>query len=227
MNFNLSKTSAKLNSFNIRAERHGDNPVPAGDLKLTITAANTILDEFDPKLREALYQNTQADQGQKDVEGVAPTLPNLRFPNLEGPFKFTDEGAGYKLTLDYGVGGERSNVTIEGCQVNNFSADCLEGGTVELSFRVQMTDPSADLIGKLGVQVQHEIVIDLEAPVVAAPATVTPIKGRQKKMTKDETQAALQKAFLDGEDAKDAKPAGDPPADGTTEPWPFPKTGKP
>lgn len=207
MNFNLSKTSAKLNSFNIRAERHGDNPVPAGDLKLTIKAANTILDIFDPKLREALYQNTQADQGQVEVEGVAPTLPNLRFPNLEGPFKFTDEGAGYKLTLDYGVGGERSNVTIEGCQVNNFQAECQEGGTVELSFRVQMTDPSADLIGKLGVQVQHDIVIDLEAPVVAAPATVTPIKSRQKKLSKDEAQAAAQELFLAGQDAQDAAAA--------------------
>ena len=56
MNFNLTKTSAKLNSFNIRAEKHGEENVPAGDLKLSIKAANTILDIFDPKLREALYQ---------------------------------------------------------------------------------------------------------------------------------------------------------------------------
>ena len=36
MNFNLTKTSAKLNSFNIRAEKHGEENVPAGDLKLSI-----------------------------------------------------------------------------------------------------------------------------------------------------------------------------------------------
>lgn len=203
MNFNLSKTSAKLNSFNIRAEKHGEENVPAGDLKLSIKAANTILDIFDPKLREALYQNLAAEQGQEEVAGLAPTLPNLRFANLEGPFKFSDECAGYKLVLDYGLGGD-SNITLTGCKVNNFQATCEEGGTVELSFRVQISDPSADVIGLLGVNVQHDIVIDLEAPVVAAPATVTPIKGRQKKMTKDEAQAALQQAFLAGEDAKDA-----------------------
>lgn len=203
MNFNLSKTSAKLNSFNIRAEKHGEENVPAGDLKLSIKAANTILDIFDPKLREALYQNLAAEQGQEEVAGLAPTLPNLRFANMEGPFKFSDECSGYKLVLDYGLGGD-SNITLTGCKVNNFQATCEEGGTVELSFRVQISDPSADVIGLLGVNVQHDIVIDLEAPVVAAPATVTPIKGRQKKMTKDEAQAALQEAFLAGEDAKDA-----------------------
>ena len=33
MQFNLTKTAAKLNSFNIRAEQHGEENVPAGDLR--------------------------------------------------------------------------------------------------------------------------------------------------------------------------------------------------
>lgn len=202
MQFNLTKTAAKLNSFNIRAEKHGDENVPAGDLKLTIKAANTILDIFDADMRTALYKNTAAQQGQGEVEGVAPTLPNLRFANLDCPLKFKDQCAGYKLTIDWGIR-EDSALVLEACQVNNFQATLEEGGTVELSFRVQISNPSADVIGKLGVQVQHEITIDLEAPVIAEPANVTPIK-RPRKLTKDEAQAAAQELFLAGADAKEA-----------------------
>ncbi len=202
MQFNLTKTAAKLNSFNIRAEKHGDENVPAGDLKLTIKAANTILDIFDPDLRTALYKNTAAQQGQEEVAGLAPTLPNLRFANLDVPLKFKDQGVGYTLVLDWGLGGD-SNLTLEACEVNNFAATLEEGGTVELSFRVQISNPDADVIGKLGVNVQHEITIDLTAPVAVEPATVTPIK-RPKKMTKDEAQAAAQALFLAGQDEKEA-----------------------
>lgn len=202
MQFTLIKTTAKLNSFNIRSEKHGEENVPAGDLKLTIKAANTILDIFDPELRAALYKNTAAQQGQEEVAGLAPTLPNLRFTNLDFPLKFKDQCAGYKLVIDWGLGGD-SNLTLEACEVNNFQATLEEGGTVELSFRVQISNPDADVIGKLGVNVQHEITIDLEAPVVAEPANVTPIK-RPRKMTKDEAQAAAQEIFLAGQDEKDA-----------------------
>lgn len=209
MQFNLTKTAAKLNSFNIRAEKHGEENVPAGDLKLTIKAANTILDIFDPELRTALYKNTAANQGQEEVAGLPPTLPNLRFPNLDVPLKLKDQGVGYTLVLDWGLGGD-SNLTLEGCEVNNFQATLEEGGTVELAFRVQISNPDADVIGKLGVNVQHEITIDLTAPKPVEPANVTPIK-RTKRMTKDEAQAAAQALFLAGQDEKDAA-AGQPAA---------------
>lgn len=195
MQFNLKATTAKLNSFNIRAEKHGEENVPAGDLKLTIKAANTILDTFDPELRAALYKNTAAAQGQEEVAGLDPSLPNLRFANVEGPLKFSDKGVGYTLTLDWGLGGD-SNLVLTGCEVNNFSATLEEGGTVELSFRVQITDPSADVIGKLGVQVQHEITIDLAPPEVVTPANVTPIKTkRAKKLSQDDAQRGIADAM--------------------------------
>lgn len=78
-------------------------------------------------------------------------------------------GAGYSLVVDYGLGGD-SNLRIESCEVNNFAFTPKEGGTVELTFRVQITDLDERILGKLAGLCQHEVHIVLTAPIpVDAP----------------------------------------------------------
>lgn len=49
-------TEARLVNVNPRREKHGQTKVPAVDLRLEITAPNTILDQLKgPELRAALY----------------------------------------------------------------------------------------------------------------------------------------------------------------------------
>ena len=146
----LTLTKAKLSSVNVRSEKHGPELVPAVDIKLAIDASNAVLDKFHPDLKESLYFKATEDDSddQADLDGIEPVtdLPNLRFPKLEGPLKWDLMGAGYALTIDYGLGGN-SNLVLHGCVINNFAFDAKEGGTVELALLVQ-----------------HEVSIILTAP---------------------------------------------------------------
>lgn len=162
-------THAKLSAVNVRSELHGKEHVPAVDLKIVVNAGNKVLDQLDPNLLEALYfQAAPAEDDQVTLDGVEPIthLPNLRFPKLGDPLKWTFSGAGYEFTLDFGLGGD-SNLVIGSCQVNNISISAKEGGTVELSFRIQASDVDEHTLGKLAMLVQQEVSIQLIAPTVA------------------------------------------------------------
>lgn len=166
-------TKAKLSSVNVRSEKHGPELVPAVDLKLTIDAGNDILDQFHPDLKSALYFKAQVDEEQGELDGIEPVtnLPNLRFPKLDSPLKWDTMGAGYALVIDYGLGGD-SNLELFGCEINNFSFGVKEGGTVELKFRVQITDVDERILGKLAGLVEHEVSIILTAPTPAQVAEI-------------------------------------------------------
>lgn len=162
-----STTKCKLSSVNVRSERHGPELVPAVDLKLAIDASNDILAKFHPDLKASLYfKAAQDDDPWGLLDGIEPItdLPNLRFPKLEGPLKWDHSGAGYRLVVDYGLGGD-SNLLLDGCAVNNFAFNACEGGVVELTFRVQMVNLDEHIIGKLATLVQHEVSIILDAPL--------------------------------------------------------------
>ena len=137
-----------------------------------MNAGNSILDQLDPQLLEALYFcAAPAEDDQVPLDGVEPIthLPNLRFPKLGDTLTWQFTGAGYEFTLDFGLGGD-SNLVIGGCQVNNIRISPKEGGTVELSFRVQASDVDEHILGKLSVLVQQEVEIYLLAPTPAQVA---------------------------------------------------------
>lgn len=165
----LTLTKAKLNSVNVRSEKHGPELVPAVDLKLAIDASNDILDKFHPDLKAALYCQAQQEGGeQESLDGIEPVtnLPNLKFPKLDGPLKWDAMGAGYELVIDWGLGGD-SNLVMHGCEINNFAFSCKEGGTVELTLRVQISEIEEAIIGKLATLCQHDVHITLIAPTPA------------------------------------------------------------
>lgn len=158
-------TPVKITSVNPRSERHGPEELhPAVDLHISLTTGNNILTALDGKLLDALYtKNANADQGgQQNLEGVeeVSNLPNLKFP-LMGALKWKKDLIGYTLTVQHGVG---SDIVLKGCKVNNFTIDPKEGGSVDLKFRVQSSDVDERTLGKLGLLVQNEVDIMLEAP---------------------------------------------------------------
>jgi hypothetical protein len=167
-------TKSKLSSVNVRSEKHGPELVPAVDLKIVVEASNDILNKFHPDLKDALYFRAQDDDGgQDDLIGVEPVtnLPNLRFPKLDTPLKWDYVGAGFRLDIDYGLG-DASNLIMFGCEINNIGFSPKEGGTVEVSFRVQISDIEESIIGKLATLCQHEISIILTPPTVEDVADI-------------------------------------------------------
>lgn len=163
-------TPAKLCSINARSEKHGPDELhPAVDLKFQLDAPNTILSHLDGALLSSLYHKSEAggQGGQQSLDGVdeAVNLPNLRFPFM-GTIKWAKEYAGYTLTIEHGLGGA-SDIQLLDCKVNEFRINPKEGGTVELSFRVQCsTNLTEKTMGKLALLVQHEVPTMLEAPEV-------------------------------------------------------------
>lgn len=167
-------TKAKLSSVNVRSEKHGKELVPAADLKIVVDSSNDILDKFHADLKTALYYKAQAEgEDQGELDGIEPVtnLPNLKFSRLESPQKWDFEGSGYRLDVDYGLG-EASNLEMFNCDVNSIAFTCKEGGTVELSFRVQVSNIEERIIGKLAGLVQHEIHIILTPPTVEDVAPI-------------------------------------------------------
>ncbi len=159
-------TKAKLASVNICSERHGADLVPAVDIKLMLESSNDILSKFDPDLLACLYcEVPPTEPKQENLDGVEPVsaLMKLKYPKLSMPLKWEHSGTGYELTIDYGLGGD-SNLVLGAAAVNSFAFDLKEGGTVELSLRIQASGVSEAILGKLAGLVQHDIHITLTAP---------------------------------------------------------------
>lgn len=158
-------TPCVIVGVNPRSEMHGEVHVPAMDLDLRLTGSNDLLSLFDPSLKSMLYR--QADEqaeGQIEIEAMEPVsdMPKLRCTILK-PIKLTVEHVGYKLTVDRGLGG-KSNLVVEGCGVKRFEADCKEGGSVELDFRVQAAHVDENVLGRLAVMIGSRVDVVLEAP---------------------------------------------------------------
>lgn len=156
-------TAALLNSVTPRKEIHGDEPVSAISLGLSITGANTLLDHLDGgKLRNALYM---AVPDQEPLPGVEPSTPLLRARGIE-EVKCAGTLEGWTLTVENGID-DTSAIVLGGAKIDKFRVKPVEGGSVTLLFRVGTSDISEDEAGALFGRLGQEIMIRITAPVIA------------------------------------------------------------
>ena len=163
--FELAETTqCTVSNVNVRSELHGEEHVPAVDVALKLTTSNDILSQFDGALKGMLYgkPDKATRAAQAELEGVEPTsdMPKLRCILIEQPIKLASEFMGYRMTIQIGLG----QLVVEACGVDKFRADCKEGGSVELSFRVQSSKVDEATIGKLAILIGSEVDLTLEAP---------------------------------------------------------------
>lgn len=185
--FELARTSALLTSFNPRAEKHGEDPQPAADLRFAMNLPSSDLAMLDPTLRSLLFCKDPDRRG--DLADQGTEAPHLRFSKLKGPLDWEHDIVGAQLTVHYGTGG-KSDIVIEGCNVNKFSIDPQEGGTVIFGFRVQC-HPTEQQNGKLSYMIQTNVEVSLTPPEEKADLAdqgTQPSKGRgRKRQTEDAT----------------------------------------
>jgi len=166
MNFELENNTLRVINVNPRREKHGDDNVPAVDIKLRLESANDSLTMYSGHLKSALYHKSAASsvdpQGQLDGVDPVSDLPNLRFPQVVD-LKWNAELSGYTLSIDHGLGG-KSNLVLHHCCVNNFALQCKEGGTVVHTFRVQCDEVSEKELGRLCTLIDSDIVATLTGP---------------------------------------------------------------
>jgi len=142
--------------INPRAEKHGGENVPAVDLKLRMETSNVALSMFHPELMQALYYSSESKRAQNHIEGVEPVAaPNRVFEKLL-PLRWRDEGTGYTLRIDHGLGGQ-SDLVLGDCTISDFAIDPKEGGTVGLTWRLQCTSAGERELGKLAMLTECDV----------------------------------------------------------------------
>lgn len=132
--FAIVDQACVLEHVNVRIEKHGDEEQVAADLKLSTTIQAAWLGMFHEELREALYKPESERKGADLVSQAQPDERTfLRFTNVE-PLKLTDEMKG-RVTLAMPVSGDK--VVLPESKLNKFTLYPKDGGSVEVTFRVQ------------------------------------------------------------------------------------------
>lgn len=158
--FSLHHVQAKLASINPRSEIHGEDRVPACDLKFEITGSNDLLSEFHPSLKSFLYERP----AEPDLADDGKSLTQLRF-KLLGSLKYAAEFVGYTLRVHWGLSGH-DDIVLSECEVDTFRFDPQDGGSVTVAWRV-IAHPSERDMGRLCGLIQREVEISLEPPEAA------------------------------------------------------------
>ena len=170
-----SFTYATLSNLNTRIEKHGDESVSAVDISISYDAPNTVLEQFSPGLLDAFYKEAElGDDSQGVIDGLEITgKPLLRHPQM-APIKFTNEMAGHRFAIDYGIGDD-SALVLPSVDVGKFSLELKEGGTVSMKFRIQANQGLTEqIIGKLAMLISQEVRIQLTPPEVKPEAEEEP-----------------------------------------------------
>lgn len=192
-------TLVTVEHINVRDESHGDDKVPAIDVKLSLETSNDVLALFHPLLKAALYVKSDSPlppQGTLEL-GTPVDLPNLRWPQLQ-PLRWHEDLDNRTLTIDYGIGG-KSALKLTDCKANDFRIEPKEGGTVKVTWRVQRSQPDERVIGKLAGLLKREV----EATLVGSPETQA-LMGAADGDETDEGDEAWPFPEGMGEVAKDA-----------------------
>lgn len=176
--FQLDNQRSKINGVNVRSELHGSEHVPACDISISTKLSNDALAFFDAALKGALYSRDTDKSKQGDLVGGISDAPVFRFPLLCMPLQWDWVGAGYTLTVHYGVGGIDIVLDVD---VDKIKIDCMEGGTVEVSFRCQ-AHPTEAKLGRLCTLIQCEVNITLDPPTAEqAQESLTPENTEKKQ----------------------------------------------
>lgn len=152
--FNLQKERCKLAHLNVRGELHGEETVPAIDLKFEFDSANNLLAKLHPDLRVAFYR--QDDN--RDLVG-GDHLPALKFPLMDPTIGWELEVPRVRLV----VHAEGGDIVLAGGKANAFKIMMKEGGTINWKFRVQYSDPNKDSLAALSGLLQHVVLVTLES----------------------------------------------------------------
>lgn len=135
---------------------------------------NTALEMFDPELRAILYgpgSPGEKVRKQKVLEGLdmVQDLPALTLTGAAlATLNWTKEQSGCELTVKYGTGSDRSNLTFKDGTVKDVKLSLLEGGAVKVRYKYHAPDDhlTNDQLGQLHKMHQRDVTITLTGPQV-------------------------------------------------------------
>ena len=163
--FELKAHPCKIDNYNPRAEKHGDENVPAGTITLSTRVHSSVLDTFDPSYRRFLFRKAEAGGDQQ------PLLPGddltaLAKPMLR-PLQLDEDFPGYTIELSSGLG-IAEPLRLTDAELSGFRFEAHSGGSVALKFSVSV-HPDADEAGVLCNGIQNTVDVTLIPPTVQGP----------------------------------------------------------
>jgi hypothetical protein len=160
MQFQLNKANAKITSLNPRAEKHGEDNVPACDIGFELNAHSSVLDYFDPTYRPFLFRSPDRENDQPSLV-PGENMTSLAKPNLK-PLSLDESFPGYTLRIGSGLELGR-DLVLTGVNLSGFKIEAIDGGSVKLKFSAAC-HPDADECGALYEQIQDLVDLSLEPP---------------------------------------------------------------
>ena len=141
--FQLTAQQSKIAHLNVRKEKHGQEEVTAVDIKVEVDVPNDFLSYLNSTLKSDLYgKYDNAAQG--DLVPDPGYLPRLKHPEIKH-IKWTGEMKKAQVIIHGAT--KKASIAFD-ADVNKLVLECKDGGTVSISFRVQVI-PEANLKSKL------------------------------------------------------------------------------
>jgi hypothetical protein len=156
--FEVTDHSTKLASVNLRAEKHGEDNVPAADLKFETNVAAPVAESLVPGVRRMLMRKPAVGE-QQNLLGE-DNLTQLKYPNLAA-LKFDIDLPGYSLAIARGMGLAPA-LKLPG-DLKRFTVQGIDGGSFGLSFTFACK-PEPDQVGELYTMQQEDIYLTLTPP---------------------------------------------------------------
>lgn len=169
-------TKARLADVIVLSQKNrlpDDNP--GAKLSFEVDLPNRFLSCFDGALIRVLFCKNPSTSGpgsktkQGTLDGVEPIsdLPDLTsIGSKVGVLHWHVESTGYRLVVDQGLGGKRSNLEIDEGTVTHIRMKPKSGGTFQLKFDFESPNVSESAFGKLAKLKSREIEVMILAPEV-------------------------------------------------------------
>lgn len=224
--------TAKLTSVTPLSEKHGNKRVPAQSLILEVILPNRRLAVFDDGLRLAFYRVPEGDEPQPSL-GMDPDdlegLTEKRFPWMKQDIEIERELSGYVLIIDFGLGGDKSNIELDVKKITDFKIGIRDHGLFSLRHRF-VVHPSTIEKGHIEEMLQQEIKVTLRPPKPDGQGDLLeqPKKGRgrpKKTVPNPFAQPEVEATDVDATFANTDIPEAQARAAAARESgeWPFPK----
>lgn len=154
---------ATVSSLNMRAERHGNQPVPACDINITFDAPGKVLDQFEKGLFDAFYTKEPPNKSQKELAGMEADGPFLRFNGTLGPLTLKQGIPGYKAEIVYGEIASSIKIALSDVKMTRVKAEPKDGGTCGFALQLQ-AHPVEGQYDQLALILQREVKVTLTPP---------------------------------------------------------------
>jgi len=189
--FELSQTMINFSHMNLRQEKHGEESVLAVDLKMSFKTTNDVLSMFHPALKSRLFKRPDAMTADLVSQAGGDELIAYCFPQMES-IKWAHEQFNNVVTFPFGLDG-KNDIVLDDAKLNSFVIECYDGGTVELTWKVQSTVTPEQIkglsnrleTGKVEVSIVHVEPEDAQKPLSNTPER-NPVEAANEEEIEDE-----------------------------------------